>query len=64
MSLGTILIGGIILSIYDFIFFQLAARIESKKCNYNCSKCKNWACNKYQCLKYSKNNLKEENEHE
>lgn len=31
----------------------------TKKCNYDCSKCKCWSCNKYQCLKYSKNKLKE-----
>ena len=59
MNLITILIGGLSLGLWDFLLFQLTARILSKKCNYDCSKCKCWSCNKYQCLKYSKNKLKE-----
>lgn len=30
--------------IIDYLFFGITAKFCGKACNYNCDKCKNWAC--------------------
>lgn len=39
--------------LFDYVFFGLKARSCGKKCNFDCTKCKNWACTNG--TKYSKN---------
>ena len=55
----TYIIGILFYIICDFLTFKIGQKYYAKKCNYDCSKCKNWACNKYQCLKYSKEKVKD-----
>ncbi len=54
------MIGTGIYILSDFLCFKIGQKYYAKKCNYECSKCKNWACNKYQCMKYSKGKVKDE----
>lgn len=54
------ILGILLIYLYDSLLFFITDRWSAKKSNYDCSKCKNWACSKYFCEKYSKGNVKEE----
>lgn len=43
------LIGCILWFIVDVLQFYFTERYFAKKCNYDCSKCKNWHCQYHSC---------------
>lgn len=47
--------------VYSCFFIELIKSYYSRKCNYDCSKCKNIFCDYFRCqyLKNKKNNSKE-----
>ena len=44
-----VLVGGIIWFCYDMILWYITEHYFAKKCNYDCSKCKNWHCQYHEC---------------
>lgn len=51
MSFKIMIFGTILWCFQDILFFYIMSVHYSKKCGYDCSKCKDWHCNAHYCAK-------------